>query len=1045
MLLHSSPTSGPPEPYLPRPRVEALLDKALRVPITLIQAEAGYGKTCAILGWVQTRHLAHVWLSLTSREQEGTAFANRLAGALGLRHPLPEALGEAPCFQGEDPFLIILDDYHLAESPETNYLLSHLVENLPPQAHLILLSRNLPNLPRRHRWRAYGEWLEVHRKDLAFIPEEAAALFTQAGCPLGPEEAEEIVRETEGWPVALRLLLEKAKALNRPPGDLLREAPRSLEELFDFLAQEVLRVQEGNVQEFLLKTAVLSRLEPSVCQWLMPKADAHLLLKELAARPLFLTPLPEGGYRYHPLFQRFLLRHAEHLQPLEELHRRVAHFYLEGGQREEAVPHLLAAQEFSQALEVLETLGEALIERGDYHIFAKWCESVPGYLLQGRPLLLRMLGDALRFLSRFSEAERCYKEALNQTTGREHALCLKGLASVYLDTVQPLKAAPLLKQALDTVQRTPGLEPMRRDLLYLLAENEVNRGRLRRAKILYEALGKRGKGEAENPRLYVRMGLLLHAKSLLEEWEATYLCKTPGAHREPPLVLSWIGAFLGNREEALRNAQRGLERGQAMASPIVECVAWARVGHAWLTGEFPNLAQAQVAYRRSLEISRKIDVPRFSVEARLGLGLVEAQLGRTLEALNHLSRGLRELTEAGDYFLASVLTLATGITLGLGKSPEAQAYLREAANLGNRCGDVYVPTSAYLWLAYTAYEQGNVRAAMEAMEQALQEVATHPDLAVLLLGAPLLGLRPAEKRLFLLRQALALGVKAETTLHLMVRLLHLKPRLTGSLPPGSTRLLGKGGLFVQTLGDFRIWRNLLEEVEPSAFGRSKALRLFQLLLANRGRAVPKEAILEALWPEKDPQDASVLLRVALSYLSKALEPERPPGEPCRFLIRQGNSLSLNRELILCDVDLFEELLEEGYSLLSENPEGSLDRLREAISLYQGDFLYDCPYEDWAEEERERLREELLNAALTAGKLLFRSGRPWEATSMAHKILETDPFCEEGYHLLIRSYWELGHKGLALRAYNRYRKKCEELKANPLELEEILRQGGKNPL
>lgn len=845
--------------------------------------------------------------------------------------------------------------------------------------------------------------------------------------------------------MALRLLLEKAKALAQPPQDLLREAPRSLEELFDFLAQEVLRVQEGNIQEFLLKTAVLNRLEAPVCQRLVPKVDAELLLRELADRPLFLTPLPEGGYRYHSLFQRFLLRQAERLQPLEVLHRRVAHFYLEGGQSEEAVPHLLAAREFQQALEVLEALGQTLIERGDYHIFAEWCRSLPWHLLREKPLLLRILGDALRFLSRFVEAERCYKEALNRATGKEYLLCLKGLASIYLDTVQPLKAAPLINQALNMAHKIPALSPMRYELLYLLAENEVNRGRLRRARILYEALGKRGKRDWENPRLYVRMGLLLRAKSLLEDWEASSLRKTPGAHREPPLVLSWIGAFLGNREEALRNAQKGLERGKAMASPIVECVAWARVGHAWLTGEFPNLAQAQAAYRRSLEISRRIDVPRFSVEARLGLGLVEAQLGRMAEALDHLFKGLRELAEAGDNFLASVLTLAVGIALALGKNPEAQTHLKEAVSMGTRCGDVYVPTAAHLWLAHICQGEGDAQGFRSAMEKALEAVATHQDLAALFLGAPLLGLRPVERRLLLLRQALALGVKAETALHLLVRLLHLQPRLTGSLPPGSTRLLNKGGLFVQTLGLFRIWRNILEEIEPSAFGRSKALRLFQLLLANRGRPVPKEAILEALWPEKDPQDSGALLRVTLSYLSKALEPERLPGEPCRFLIRQGNTLLLNRELILCDADLFEELLEEGYSLLPENPEGSLDRLREAISLYQGDFLSDCPYEDWAEAERERLREELLNAALTAGKLLLQTGRPREAASMAHKILETDPFSEEGYHLLIRSYWELGHKGLALRAYNRYRKRCEELRVTPPELEKILWQTDKSSL
>ncbi len=227
----------------------------------------------------------------------------------------------------------------------------------------------MPGLPGRARWRASGELLEIGRAELAFTPDEVAALFAQrTGERLAPEAARALAAETEGWPIAVQMLSEGvSNGLAHILDDLLRRMPGPSELLFNYLAEEVFHRQLPEVQTFLAETATLRRLDPDACNYLLGRADSENVLRHLDEHSLFVAR--EGAYRYHHLFRDFLLRRADpsalppagvagQALPPERrraLQGKAAAYYRAQGDYEEAIYYLLAAGDHASAADWLAT------------------------------------------------------------------------------------------------------------------------------------------------------------------------------------------------------------------------------------------------------------------------------------------------------------------------------------------------------------------------------------------------------------------------------------------------------------------------------------------------------------------------------------------------------------------------------------------------------------------------------------------------------------------------------------------------------------------
>lgn len=226
-------------------------------------------------------------------------------------------------------------------------------------------------------------------------------------------------------------------------------------------------------------------------------------------------------------------------------------------------------------------------------------------------------------------------------------------------------------------------------------------------------------------------------------------------------------------------------------------------------------------------------------------------------------------------------------------------------------------------------------------------------------------------------------------------------------------------LRIRTLGAFVLWRGD-QEVRDRDWRSSKARQLFQLLLTERGRALPRDRVIETLWPEMDPEAAANNLRVTLNRLSKALEPERPDGAPMAYLTQQGDTYGFNvnsdHQLDAAD---FMTAVDEGQRAERRGQrQPAIVAYRRAIGLYGGPYLPDNMYEDWTVVERERLAILFSDTAIRLGAMLLDEGLAHEAIGLGWRVLEHDQTHEEAYRLLMRAHVYLGERSTALRLYTR---------------------------
>ena len=229
-------------------------------------------------------------------------------------------------------------------------------------------------------------------------------------------------------------------------------------------------------------------------------------------------------------------------------------------------------------------------------------------------------------------------------------------------------------------------------------------------------------------------------------------------------------------------------------------------------------------------------------------------------------------------------------------------------------------------------------------------------------------------------------------------------------------------LRVQTLGSFRVWSNG-EELLPTAWGREKAIHLFQFLLTLRRRFLHKEQVIDRLWPDLDTDRGDRDFKVALNAINKALEPRRAAWGEARFIRRHGLAYGLNLESVWLDIEIFDLLLATGNQALAGlnglAPEANLSlavrAYESAIALYQGDFLPERRYEDWSSAERERLQVLALNTMTELAELMIERS-PLESLRLAQRVLAIDPVWEDAYRIQMRAFMAQQNRPMALRTY-----------------------------
>src|SRR3990170_4902111 len=276
----------PPRPKIVlRPRLIERLNEGLSSgrKLTLISAPAGFGKTTLVSEWVAGCERPVAWLSLDEGDNDPTRFltylvaalqtiaANIGEGVLGvLQSPQPpptEAILTALLNEITtipDNFVLVLDDYHVIDAKPVDDALTFLLEHLPPQMHLVIATREDPDLPLA-RLRARGQLTELRAPDLRFTLSEAAGFLNQVmGLNLSAEDIASLETRTEGWIAGLQLAALSMQG-HKDATSFIKSFTGSHHFVLDYLVEEVLQQQSESVQTFLLRTSILDRMCGPLC------------------------------------------------------------------------------------------------------------------------------------------------------------------------------------------------------------------------------------------------------------------------------------------------------------------------------------------------------------------------------------------------------------------------------------------------------------------------------------------------------------------------------------------------------------------------------------------------------------------------------------------------------------------------------------------------------------------------------------------------------------------------------------------------------------
>jgi LuxR family maltose regulon positive regulatory protein len=386
-----------------RKRLYDLLREGRTLPLTLVVAPAGWGKSTIVADWLARDDVTAGWVSLDGGDNDpkrfwrylllaagqagsaaGAAALRRLdaAGSDVLRDVLPAFVNELASAQA--PLVLVLDDYHLVTSTQVHETVATLLDRCPPQLHLMLITRADPPLP-LSRLRVRGDLAELRADDLRFSAAEAVEFFSsRLGALLSEQDVLRLLARTEGWAAGLQLAALRLR--DRPDrSDFIERLTGADWHIVSYLGEEVLASQPPQVREFLLVTSVLNRMCAPLCDALTERADGASLISEIYRANLFLVPLDDEHrwFRYHHLFGGLLRHELARTAPDRPsvLHRRAAQWYADHGDAAEAIGHAIASGDEGLSGRLVAAHWRRPFNAGQLETVRMWLDALPAELV----------------------------------------------------------------------------------------------------------------------------------------------------------------------------------------------------------------------------------------------------------------------------------------------------------------------------------------------------------------------------------------------------------------------------------------------------------------------------------------------------------------------------------------------------------------------------------------------------------------------------------------------------------------------------------------
>ena len=539
------------------------------IPLALLVAPAGYGKTTLLSEWAAHDPRPFAWIR-TNAETPARTLA-RFLDVGRMRHP----------------GVLVVDDAHTVCDAAVRALVQEAAEAMPAGSQVVLSARGEPELA-VGRLRAHRKLLELRTPDLAMNPGEAAALLERVDLGLSDEDLETLVRTTEGWPAGLYLAALSVRA--QPDAHAAVEGFTGDDRLVaDYLRDELLAPLSAAQTAFLVRTSVLGTLSAPACDAVLDNRGSARTLAELARAGAMLVSLDRSGesYRHHRLFGELLhaeLRSTEPEELKRELHRRASAWHATGGHTGEAIHHAVAAGDIDAAAALVWSDAAARITHGDNEEVQRWIAEFTPDQISGRARVALAAAAASLAAGDGEQAERWTATAAGCMDGRRsgvsrqmrdalailHAsLGREGVATMGADAARAMRSRP-----------DGGLWPATARLLEGVAHHLA--GRPAQARAPLEEAGRGGGSAAPSIQVLCLAQLGLVALDDGNWDEAAVLAgrarsqmSASGLGRYPPAALVFAVSALVRAQRGLGEEARGdLRQSRRLLASLVGFMPW---------------------------------------------------------------------------------------------------------------------------------------------------------------------------------------------------------------------------------------------------------------------------------------------------------------------------------------------------------------------------------------------------------------------------------------------------------------------------------------
>ena len=1018
-LIQSNFTIPKLHNVLNREKLTSLLEKHSSRKLILVHAKAGQGKSTIIADFIRKTDKKSSWIRLDKIESNPNLLLEKLYSAactiipgetdisnLGkMELTIPKLINRFNTIN-PNPIYLILDDFqNINQSKEACSIINQLIDNIPTQIHLVILSREYPKLLLSNI-RSQKELFELFDKDLSFSEEDVQRLISDIyKLEIDSNKTNEICNIIDGWITGYIFLFEKLSCTEgkQEKHEIIEDlVERScLYECREFFEEQIISSLSDSTKNQLLKLSFFDLLTPQLIEKILGENGQNLLSK-LESNGHFISIIDRKKYysKFHPLFKNVILNYSNNLNSdeISDILTIGAEFYKETEDYEKAIFNLIRLGNTKEARDIFLVYAEKLLDQSKYRKIRRILDFFPGELLESDRLLnyysviAENLINPLSTRKKFPELLVYFKKIKDYDRQARIYSVLLSNYFFYQDSNDIVNTTAKEAEAF-LIESGKLLSENRKEILQALIpmgqdwRTPVNDTSFEKVMLAEETSVRFNNHEAflssrlVLARKYIQRGEFKAANNLLEKTKELFDSK----HLDHPynaLVSFYLGDtffYLGDIYKAIQNVQEALTRASEDFSFR------------------PYLEQNLILYHLYLDKFEPSDSLLGNSKQNEKYENLYLKYFRSylLPMLNAYRHGNRRRT---DYYCKRLMADENKQIL-LSDYPYSYIQLIEV-NI----------SLEHFKVAEELLDKVETDITGEYVHYSLATMHALKGLLLHLQGRKSEAVKQFDKMdsIFSEKGYRNLDICNPEILDKIAEISRFKyfsdfPRLKSRLVVSKIKRK-EYTLEIKTLGTFGLFINGREIASSSLMSQKRVVDLLKLLIIYRKNGILKEMIYEPFWPKYSSKSARDNLNTIIYRLRNIL------GKENDILLTDSNTIGFKEGSTITDVDRFLEFLNLADTAEKQNEHGIASEMyNKGLEIYKGDFLESDIYSDFIRDEREHLKQKYRLSLFKLSKLYLNTGNYLQALETLKILINKDPLCEAGTRLLMMTSALIGSR------------------------------------